>query len=167
MAWTTIPATYDEAAYWIARLLAHYPRRDARKDGVVIADLCAAIVELRVCLVAVYAICDETWREATNENPWMPPSGQILADMQDRTARYRAALSVLTAPPALPPASKPEPKRPFDGRVWPDFTAQDKEDFWKIYGFATPAARATIVEILQVPASEVESNAPRFVSEQA
>lgn len=153
LAWTTIPATYDEAAYWVTRLLAHFPRRDAGKDGIVIADLSGAIVEKKISLVACCAVCDDAWREATDENPWMPPTGQLLKEMQERSESFARQYERLANPPAaLPPPKKAEPPPPpYGGRKWPDFTEADKEKFWHDIKEYMPTLKAMMRRLYEVP----------------
>lgn len=77
-----IKATYKDAAYWIGRTLAHFPRRDSTKDGIVISDISGAIVDDGLGIMAVASVCEEAWRSSSNENPWFPPTGQLLKDMK-------------------------------------------------------------------------------------
>jgi hypothetical protein len=82
-----IPATYEDCAYWIGRLLAHFPRRDTTKDGIVISDIASDLVEEEIPHTALIATCDELRRESTDDKPWMPPSGEII-----QRARKRATI---------------------------------------------------------------------------
>lgn len=152
LAWTTIPATYEESTFWITRLLAHYPRIEAAKGGVMLADLSAAIVEEGVSLVAVCAICEETWRAATSENPWMPPTGELLKEMKERTKSYQRQQERLANPrPALPPPKPVQRDVPYGGRHWPDFTEDDKERFWASLQGMSPNICGILRGIYEVP----------------
>lgn len=147
-----IPATYEEATFWFSRLLAHYPRIEAAKGGVMLADLCAAIVEEGVSLVAVCAICEETWRAATSENPWMPPTGELLKEMKDRTKSYQRQMERLANPmPALAPPKPVERDSPYGGRKWPDFTEADRERFWREMQGFMPSLKKILRNLYQVP----------------
>lgn len=152
LAWTTIPATYEEATFWISRLLAHYPRIEAAKGGVMLADLSAAIVEEGVSLVAVCAVCEETWRAATSENPWMPPTGELLKEMKDRTKSYLRQQERLANPmPALAPPKPVERVSPYGDRKWPDFTEADRERFWGEMRGMMPSLQKILRNIYDVP----------------
>jgi len=152
LAWTTIPATYEEATFWITRLLAHYPRIEAAKGGVMLADLSAAIVEEGVSLVAVCAVCEETWRAATSDNPWMPPTGELLKEMKERTQSYLRQQERLANPkPALAPPKPVERDSPYGGRKWPDFTEADRERFWGEMRDFMPSLQRILRNIYDVP----------------
>lgn len=118
-----IPLTTDEAVHWLTRLLAHFPRRDPRADGVITADLAADMTIQGVSLVALVAICDDVRREATKADPWFPPSGDILRRAVKQTNTYKKYVNELKNPrisgparqkPAEPPAS------PWAGMAWED-----------------------------------------------
>ncbi len=113
-------------------MIAHFPRRDSAKDAVIIADLSGVIVERELSLVAVCAVCEEIWQNATAENPWLPPSGQILNDIKLKSDSYAKQYERLANPkPALPPPPpKEEAPPPYGGRKWPEFTEEDKAQFW-------------------------------------
>lgn len=85
----TIPTTFDNCAYWLGRLLAHFPRRDSSKDGVVISDISGELTGQRCSAVSVYEVCREFWQEATDENPFWPPSGEIINRIESRSDMYR------------------------------------------------------------------------------
>jgi hypothetical protein len=94
-----IPATYDDCTYWVGRLLAHFPRRDTAKDGIVLSDLGADLTEDGVSHAALISICDELRRESTDEKPFMPPSGEIILRANKRTDSYRRTLAYLLQGP--------------------------------------------------------------------
>jgi len=111
--------------------LAHYPRIEASKAGVILSDLSGAIVKNQVSLIAVCAVCDEAWQEATPENPWPLPTGELLKRMLEKTQSYRFQLERL-ANPAPQIAKKPPSERvdPYEGRKWPEFTPDDQVRLW-------------------------------------
>lgn len=131
LAYCLIPATYDEASFWVTRMLSHFPRRDSQKDGIVIADLAGSMIDDGVSLMACYVTCESAWKGATTENPWMPPSGQILKDAKAQTESYQRQHERLANPkPALPKPAPVEKPDPYGGRKWTDFTEEDKQRFY-------------------------------------
>lgn len=112
-------------------MLAHFPGRETSKDGIIIADLASLCVESKASLIAVYVICEDTWKSATRENPWLPPTGEILKDIQRKTDHYRAAINRLSTPalPPPPPKAQQEQSDPYQGRKWAEFTEEDRTRF--------------------------------------
>ena len=167
MAWTTIEATYDEAAYWIARMLAHFPQREKTKDGIIIADIAGACVEEKTSLVAVSIVCEEFWRKSSKENPWLPPSGEILDEITDRTESYIRAIERLSKPKVAlpPPKPKESPPDPFEGRKWPEFTEEDKTRFASDLYALMPGLRPMWRRLYDVP-EDVEILNPNEESEE-
>lgn len=153
LAWTTIEAKYDECTYWIARMLAHFPAREVTKDGVIIADIASACVEEKASLVAVAFVCDELWKQSTKENPWLPPSGEVLKAIKERTESYRNAIERFANPKvALPPPKAPEPPPdPYQGRKWEEFTDEDHERFAEQYHELMPTLRPIWRRLYEVP----------------
>lgn len=131
-----IPATYEQAGYWITRALAHFPRRDSSQDGVIISDLAGAIVSENVSLMAVYHVCDELWQQTSKDEPWFPATGHVLREMIDRTNIYRSQRDRLANPrPALPVRKRetirkqPDPNDPLTpiyGKYWPTMDRLDR-----------------------------------------
>lgn len=137
LAWTTIPATIDEAVYWLARLIAHFPRRDATKDAVVIADLAADMFDAEVSLIALVETCDDIRKSATAKNPWFPPSGEILSQAKENTKRYISARKRLEAPPRTalaPPAPKERQPAAWEGYTWDDMPGEARAALWEFLG---------------------------------
>jgi len=85
---TEIKADYKNAVYWLTRLLAHFPTREVGKDSVIISDIASAVVGDKASLIAIAHTCDDLWRSATKENPFMPPSGEILDKILGKTRYY-------------------------------------------------------------------------------
>lgn len=134
LAWATIPATIDEAVYWLTRLIAHFPRRDATKDAVVVADIAADMFDAEVSLVALVASCDEIRKGATKKDPWFPPSGEILSLAKEKTKHYHQAKSRLEAPqrPALPaPAPKERERMPWEDQKFEDMPEDVRLKLWE------------------------------------
>jgi hypothetical protein len=132
LAYCLIPATYDEAAYWIGRMLAHFPRRDIQGDGVVIADLAGSMIEEGVSLVAVAAVTEDAWKAATKKNPWLPPSGEILKDAVNRSKSFYWQHDHLCNPrPALAsPVTKEAAPASWDGLDWENMPVTVRADLW-------------------------------------
>lgn len=74
----TAKAGKQDYAYWTGRLLAHFPRRDATKDAIVISDLGRLLEEIDASAVAVCQVCEDLLKESTVDNPFMPPTGEII-----------------------------------------------------------------------------------------
>jgi hypothetical protein len=127
LAWALIPATYEEASYWMTRLMGHYPRMDTDAKAVVIGDICAAVVRDNASLCAVAYVYEQTWRSCTKENPWPPQAGQIVNEMLERMgvwAKYYKQLSTeeVRALPAARPAERPAITSPYGADKWDDMT---------------------------------------------
>lgn len=160
LAWATIPATIDEAVYWLTRLIAHFPRRDATKDAVVISDLAADMFDAEVSLVALVATCDEIRKGATAKNPWFPPSGEILALASEKTKGYHTAKKRLEAPPRpslAPPAPKEQPPSPWSGYAWDDMPEGARVALWDFLKFLDRSIRLTYCRVIQVDYDVIEN----------
>jgi hypothetical protein len=134
LAWATIPATIDEAVYWLTRLIAHFPRRDASKDAVVISDLAADMFDAGVSLVSLVDTCDSVRRSSSSKNPWFPPSGEMLTQARDKTAMYKSYQKRLETPyrPALSaPVAKETPKNPWDIKSWEELNDDERLKIWE------------------------------------
>lgn len=131
LGWATVPATIDEAVFWLTRLLAHFPRRDVGQDAVVTADLAADMIEAGVSLVAIVAVCDEVRKAATRKDPWLPPSGEILKLATEKTKTFNDWAARLKNPVALAPPLRQERDRPpWVGVPWPDMPDTLRRQFW-------------------------------------
>lgn len=152
LAWATIPATIDEAVYWLTRLLAHFPRRDSNQDAVVISDLAADMFDAEVSLVALVATCDEVRKAATKKDPWLPPSGHVLKLATERTDSYRAAKRRLENPPrALPkPEEKPRDPQPWEGKIWDDMDEAVRSALWAFLEPLGVSIRQTYCRVIDV-----------------
>ncbi len=84
-----ITVTYEEAATWIARLLAHFPRREITKDAIIISDTAGDLVQADISLVAVVAVCDDIRRAANDEHPFPPLAGEVLKQAKAKMETYR------------------------------------------------------------------------------
>lgn len=84
------PATFEEAAYWLARFLHHFPTKNAERDAVIISDVAAYVVERQYGIGALVSALDELRNAATLERPFMPPSGAIIARIADKCEKYLA-----------------------------------------------------------------------------
>lgn len=98
-----LPATREQAAYWVGRLLAHFPRRDVTKDQIVISDLASDLIDAGCSQVGIASVCRELRQEADNENPFMPPAGEVLRRAKDRDGGYRFQRRTLLREPASAP----------------------------------------------------------------
>lgn len=137
LAWTTIPAKYEDAVTALTRLIAHFPRRDPSKDAVVVADIAADVVEADVSLVALMRVCKDIRKAATNDAPWFPPSGEVLKQAVDQTQTYQRMIERLTRPPAPAIEKKePEPERlAWSGLDWEGMDDAIRAQLW---GYLAP-----------------------------
>jgi hypothetical protein len=160
-----IPATYDEAAYWIGRMLAHFPRRDIQGDGVVVADLAGNMVESGVSLIAVAAVTEDAWKAATKKNPWLPPSGEILKDAVDRTKSYQAQADRLRNPriALAPPAPKERAPSSWDGLAWGEMPVAARSDLWAFLKVLDYGIRKTYCRAVGLDYDTVEVWAMEFL----
>lgn len=94
----TVPAKNEDVVYWLTRLMAHFPRRDSRQDGIITADLSADMVASNVSVVALVSVCSQIRREATKEGPWLPPSGEILRRAIRETSNYHRYINKIKNP---------------------------------------------------------------------
>lgn len=88
------PTTKTAATYWLRRLLASFPNRKAENDGVFIADLTADLIAAKVPTVVLIATCDDIRQGTTEQNPWLPPSGEILKRAKNTAKFYHDQLQV-------------------------------------------------------------------------
>ena len=84
------PATYDEAAYWLARFCQHFSTRNAEREGVIISDVAAELSARHTPIGAIINGLHDLMLAATRGNPWMPPSGQIIATVTAKAKTYAA-----------------------------------------------------------------------------
>lgn len=153
---TEIRANHDELTYWIARLFAHFPQRDSEKDGIFISDITRRCLECRVSLMAVVAVYDEIWQETSRENVWIPPSGEILRRIIDKSKYYDMVRERVINPKKILPKSKPikritKPNDPFNGKKWKDFTDDDKKKFIDDYFKLPKKIRSIFVMLYKSP----------------
>ncbi len=82
-------ATKDDCVYWVSRLLAHFPRRDVQKDAIVLSDIAADLLEKEVTEAAICETCRNLRLASTSENPFMPPSGEIVESAKSWTSCFK------------------------------------------------------------------------------
>lgn len=130
LAWALIPATYEEASYWMTRLMGHYPRMDTDSKAVVVGDVCAAVVKDSISLCAVAYVYDSLWKRCTKEDPWPPQAGQIRNEMLERMDLWRDYYARFSTPKALP---VPSPRLHEESNVetwtqkaWEEMDSNDK-----------------------------------------
>lgn len=75
------PINREDAAYWTGRLLQHFPGRQNERDGIIISDLATDLEGMSHC--AVIEATDHLRKSATAQNPYLPPSGEILSRVRD------------------------------------------------------------------------------------
>lgn len=148
-----IPTDYDSAAYWIGRLLAHFPRRDSTKDAIIVADLSGVIVDENLSVIAVAKACDEIWKSSSNENPWLPASGEILKRIQDQEESYQTMYRRLVNP--LPVLPQPKPKEPepkkYGADKWADMTEEARARFVNDQSSLWPSLRKIMYRVYDAP----------------
>lgn len=126
------------------RLLAHFPRRDSTKDGVVVSDISAAVENQGLSLIAVAQVYDDLWKESSADNPFLPPSGEILKRIVEQTKTYRWQYERLKNPPAAliehkRPDMVPLPELPWEGKKWADLDDETREKY-AVYVTTIPTA---------------------------
>jgi hypothetical protein len=123
---------YEDYCYIIGRLLQHFPSRQAEKDAIIISDLASDCIEENVSLCALIHICNKIRKEATKENPFLPPSGEILRRAIEQTKSWQNRLESLLNPMPLvynkPAISDPCTVVSWFGKNWKDFDEKDKND---------------------------------------
>lgn len=139
LAWATVPATTDEAVYWLARLIAHFPRRDTTKDAIVVADIAADLVDAGVSLLALVGVCNDIRKGATAKAPWFPPSGEILQQCVERTRGYVRSRKALEAPRNAT-SGKSGPKTPDPAWVGKPWDGMSDEIKGQLVEFLAPMA---------------------------
>lgn len=97
------PASREDCAHWIDRFLCHFPKREVGRDGVVISDLIHEFCRINLPLVAIIETLSALWKEASADNPWVPPSGEILRLARTKANTYASILQRDKAK-LLPPA---------------------------------------------------------------
>lgn len=116
----------------LTRLIAHFPRRDASKDAVVVSDIAADLVEANVSLVALMRVCKDIRKAATNDAPWFPPSGEVLKQAVDQTQAYQRMIERLTkAPvPVIEKVVREPERKPWHGLAWEDMDDTVRGQLW-------------------------------------
>lgn len=109
----SIPATYEQIALVLGRMMAHFPGRDPAKDAIVISDISGAAERSGVSAVAAIAVCEKLWQESDSGNPFKTPSGEILKRMKDQTDIY-----ITRAEAILEPVRNRPVKREQDIPAW-------------------------------------------------
>ena len=121
----------------VLRLLAHFPARQTTKDAIISSDLGGDLVAFKIGVGAFMAVCDDLRREATAENPWVPPSGEILNRAKRENERLQKHLTRLTdeqVKQLSAPARENKPKSPWEielaqGRKWPEWSEETRAAF--------------------------------------
>ncbi len=90
-------ATKEDCYFWLGRLLAHFPRRDATKDGNILADLTAVMQEMEISAAAICETCREMWMKSNTDNPFWPPSGEIAESARLKTWYFKHMLVKIEA----------------------------------------------------------------------
>lgn len=90
-----LPATREQAKYWINRSLSHYNRRDVSKDAVIIIDLSYDMIEKKASLVAIVEVLRDFRHKSTKDNPWWPTDGDILSEVQSKMKIFNERYEIL------------------------------------------------------------------------
>jgi len=148
--WALVPATYDEASYWLTRLLAHFPRVATSKAAVMISDICADCVQKQHSLAAIFDAYDAIWKNATSENPWPPTSGDLVRLIQANMDRYRAHLDRLDPPTPKPPQETPSLPEP-PSVTWDTLSIDERIELARKIATAVPALQTAFLAAYDVP----------------
>jgi hypothetical protein len=92
-------STYEDAVYWIGRLQANFPARQTENDAVVKSDVAGDCVDEGLPICALAWVCDELRNEATKQDPFMPPSGEIIQRTRVLHKKWQDLLTSLENPP--------------------------------------------------------------------
>jgi hypothetical protein len=138
-------------------MMAHFPRRDSSKDAVVASDIAAEVVAREIGLVAVYSVCKDVWQSATDEKPFIRPSGQIIGDMQEKNNLYKKWKDGAELLKIEAKQEKKEPEKresdPFNGKKWDEFTDEEKQAFVDMYGGAFSTIQKIMIKAYSAPDS--------------
>ena len=128
-------ADYKDYCSVIGRLLQHFPSRQVEKDAVIISDLSGDCIEEGVSLCALMHICNAVRKEASNEKPFLPPTGEILERSVEKTKFWQQRLESLLNPKPLisnKPAMQKTPSiQPWACKDWNDYDEADKNGLQK------------------------------------
>ena len=120
--------------------MAHFPSRETTKDAIILGDVSEMLREESVSVVGLIEACKELKREATNDNPFLPPSGEILRRSVSHTRNYqsmemeirRPARIAIPSPEKMKPSSNPVPQL-----IWSRMSDEEKNEMWsKVIGQA-------------------------------
>jgi len=97
---------------------------------VIVSDLSADCLQAGVTQEALSQVCTNIRREATTDNPFLPPTGEILRRVKD-------FMKYVNAPKVISRETLPKPKAekadvvPWAYKTWGEFTPSDKAGLQK------------------------------------
>lgn len=127
-----MPASKADAVFWMVRLIGHFPRRDSSKDAVIISDICSLVEDDGISAAAVAYVCKDVLRRSTDDNPWMPPTGQLLLEMNERMKAWQGYQNALTSTKneavylPIKPQEKTNPLK-YGAEKWQDMSEQKRQ----------------------------------------
>jgi hypothetical protein len=86
------PASYEDAVTLIARFINHFPRKTPEEGAVIISDVAASCKRHSIGVVALAVTLTQIMESATAQNPFMPPSGEIIRKAGKKTANYKSII---------------------------------------------------------------------------
>lgn len=107
-----LPPTREDATYWIARLLQHFPSRQTERDAIIISDLADDVLYYKLSHVGLIDACDQIRRDSSSDNPFMPPSGEVISVIKSREYLYRIALKSTEDKPKVVSDIRPALEKP-------------------------------------------------------
>lgn len=128
-------SSYEAQAKLVGRFLQHFPSRNTVSDAVFISDLAGDFVDEGVSIGAAAFTLDQIRKEARQERPFVPPSGEILARAKANQEKMGKAWEYhINAKPAEKPKAEPKNraaprthKQPVQwyGKTWKQLSASD------------------------------------------
>lgn len=88
------PVSFEDAGYWLARFLHHFPSpKGVERDSVIISDLAADCEREGFGIGAMLEALTQMRQSATAANPFMPPTGVILAEIRRKNDLHKKTLT--------------------------------------------------------------------------
>lgn len=130
------PVNYEESVYWLGRFVQHFPNKDPEQNAIVVADLSADCVNSRVSVCGLVEALTELRHESQDDNPFRPPSGEVLKRAIGKTNIWKRQLERLMAPdvPQLAAGAtavrrEPDPEKPplpWENKAWGELDKAEK-----------------------------------------
>lgn len=126
----------------------------------IISDVAAELEEMNISSLALARACRFIWKSATKENPWLPPSGAIVAEaiesQENLEKCVKRLLKISETSLSLPPAK--EQKTDEDTPImWDDLDEEQRQKIRdKIINWSLKA-RESYLRSYGAPDDEIEN----------